>query len=233
MVQDVRIDGGAVAIDLRGLAGGLAVLHDGRLDGENLPIETPLGPGHGGVALRGASQLLDVRPRDPALLGDPLCGVELSLGIVPRMVGSLGAAGSVHHVGAEPHATHRLHAAADRDVRPARSDQTGCEVVRLLARTALTVDGRGGRRVGQTRAQPGIARHVGALLSRLCDATPDDLIQLRRFHTGAFQHLDLRGGEQLGRDQTGEPTIAPPDGSADGFDDDGIGHGGSLEEFQA
>ena len=78
-----------------------------------------------------------------------------------------------------PHPAHGLDPAADPDVDGAGADQAGHEVVRLLGRAALAVDGGGGHLVGQALVQPGRPGHVGGLLPGLGHAAPDDLLDRR------------------------------------------------------
>ena len=65
---------------------------------------------------------------------------------------------------------------------------------------------------------------VGALLPRLGDASPDDLLHVAGLDARPLDQLDLGDRQQLSGVQTGQPPVALPDGRADGLDDDRIPH---------
>ena len=127
--------------------------------------------------------------------------------------------GPVHGVGAQADTAHGLDAATDADVDGAGPDEVGDEVVGLLGRPALAVDGGGGGLVGQAHAEPRRAGHVGRLLPRLGDTATDDLLHLRRLDPGPLDHLHLGRGEELRRVEPREPSVALADGGAHRLDD--------------
>ncbi len=158
--------------------------------------------------------LLRARPRRsmssrvmPRWLGDALGGGELVGRRVPRPVGRLEVAGAVDHVGAEADAAHRLDAAGDADVDAPALDQGGDQVVRLLARSALRVDGRGADLVGRADRQPRVAHQVAGLLAGLGDAAADDLLDVVHADPGALEHALQRQRQQFG----GVESVQPPD----------------------
>ena len=82
----------------------------------------------------------------------------------------LVVAGPVHDVRAQRHVAHLLDAARDAGVHAAGRDETGHEVVGLLCRAALRVDGAARRRVREhvvPGRQPRVAGDVAPLLARL------------------------------------------------------------------
>ncbi len=171
-----------------------------------------------------------VLARDAALFGDALGRRELIERRVPGPVGGLEEARAVDHVGAEADVAHHLDAARDADVDAAGPDQRVHEVVGLLARAALRVDGRAGDAVLLAAGEPGVARDVVRLLARLGDAAADDLLDLGGVDAGAFDDglLDLRqqmsGVERAERALRAELAFA--DRRSERFDDDGFSHGG-------
>ena len=119
-------------------------------------LESALAPRTGCLLLRCQPEGVDLVTRDAAACGDALGGAEL-VGHVPGEVVGTRAPRAVDDVRAQAHATHELDTARDPDVDGAGAHQVGDEVVGLLRRAALAVDGGGGHLVGQTRAQPRVA----------------------------------------------------------------------------
>ncbi len=158
----------------RRVSPGAVVTDHGGLDGEDLAVEAAFGPRPGGVLLRLETELVDVGPGDPVFLGDPFGRAEL-VGHVPgEVVGTGPAARAARWPRAD--AAHGLDPAPDADIDGAGSDQVGHEVVGLLGRTALAVDGGGGHLVGQALVQPRRPGHIGGLLPGLGHAAADDLL---------------------------------------------------------
>ena len=113
------------------------------------------------------------------------------------------------------------------DVDGVGADQVGHEVVGLLGRAALAVDGGGRRLVGEALAQPGGAGDVGGLLPGLGHAAADDLLDVAGIDPGPLDQLHLDVAQELGGVESGHPAVALPDRAADCFDDHWLGHGGS------
>ena len=84
----------------------------------------------------------------------------------------------------------------------AREDQPPHEVVRLLGRAALTVDGRARGLVGQARCQPRVARDVEGLLANLGYTAADHLADLPGRNATAFKCSCLNGTQQVGGNET-------------------------------
>ena len=148
-----------------------------RLDGEHLALEATLGPRLGRLALRRKPQGVGVGSADRVLLGDALGCPEL-VGYLQRKAGRERPARTVDDVDPEAHPTHGLDAASDGDIHGAGGDGIGGEVIGLLGRAALAVDGGGGDLVGQTLVEPGRASDVEGLLPGLGDTTSEDLLDL-------------------------------------------------------
>ncbi len=119
---------------------------------------------------------------------------------------------------------HGLDTTGDGGLDGAGGDQVGNQVVGLLGRAALAVDGGGGDLEGQA-GQPGGAGHVGGLLARLGDAAADDLAHVAGVDAGALDELDLGGGWRLGGMEDRQPPVALADRRPDSFDDHWLGHG--------
>ena len=104
------------------------------------------------------------------------------------------------------------------------SIRPGDQVIGLLRRAALAVD-RGRRHLErETGGEPGVARHVRALLAGLGHAAADDLLDLAGVDPRPLHDRDLRRGQQLGRVQAGERAAALADRGPHRFDDHGLGH---------
>ncbi len=168
-----------------------------------------------------ASRSSRVRPR---FAGDPVGRLEL-VGHVDRPVVGPRVAGPGRHVGAQRDAGHRLDAAGDADLDGPGRDHVVDQVRRHLARAALGVDHGAAGVLGKSGVQPGAAHHAVGLLTGLGDAAADDLLDEVGVEPGAPDHLGLGEPEQDGRVDAGQPALALAEGSADGFDDDGVAHG--------
>ena len=84
-------------------------------------------------------------------------GAELVRRRIPGPVRGLEEARTVDHVGAQAHVTHLLDAAGDAAVDAARAHHGGDEVVGLLSRAALGIDGGRTHAPGLALVQPGVA----------------------------------------------------------------------------
>src|SRR5215472_1291517 len=196
---------------------------DLHLDRHDLLVEAALRPGRPGFALRRETKGVGVVASEAAHPGDPLGCLEL----VGRVVGPVlipRPAGPRPNVGAERDAAHGLDTAGDPDVDGARGDQARDQMVGLLRRAALRVDGRGRRRVWQPGGEPGIARHVGGLLSGLGDAAADHLLHGLRLDARLGDDRPQGKPQQPGRMDSGQPAITPPDRRPHSLDDDGLSH---------
>jgi hypothetical protein len=172
--------------------------------------------------------LVDLLAGDAAALRDALGGGELVGQVdVPRCGPQNAAIGAC--VRAEADAAHRLDAARDADVDGTRRDEAGDQAVRLLAAAALAVDRHRADVLRQPRNQPAHPGDVVGLLAELRDAAADDLLDVAGIDAGLLDERLLRGAQQLGGVQTGEPAIALADGAAGGFDDDRVTHSVRLE----
>ena len=218
-----RLARALVAGDHVGLARRSLSTHDRSLDRDDLPVETTLGHCHGSLTLRLQAQPVDVGPGDPVLLGDPLGGIEL-VGHIPRELFGTRLARTVVRIGTEADPAHGLDSAGDTGVDGIGADQVGDEVVGLLGRAALAVDGGRRRLVRHALAEPGGPGDIGCLLAGLGHTTADDLLDAARLDAGLLHHADLRPAEELGCVQPGEPSVALTDRSADCFDDDRLSH---------
>ena len=218
-----------VAGDDVALGGRLLVLVEHRrLDRADLPVEAALGPRLLGLALRVEAELVDLLAGDAAPLGDPLGGGELVGQVdVPRRGPQDAAVGA--GVGAQADAAHRLDAAGDADVDGARRDQAGDQPVGLLAAAALAVDRHRADVLRQPGDQPAHPGDVVGLLAELRDAAADDLLDVAGVDAGLLDERLLRGAQQLGGVQAGQPSVPLADGAAGGFNDDRVTHSVRLE----
>ena len=128
-----------------------------------------------------------------------------------------------------PITAHRLDAAGDADVDGAGGDQSGDQVVGLLAAAALAVDRGRADVLRQTGDQPCHPADVVGLLAELRHAAADDLLDLGGVDAGLLDHRPLHGAEQLGRMQARQPSIPLADGAAGGFNDYRVTHSARLE----
>ena len=81
---------------------------------------------------------------------------------------------------------------------------------------------------GQPGGEHGAAADVERLVAHLRDAAPEHVVDDGRVDARALgQRLQDVAGE-VDRVHGGQRAPSPPDGRADGFDDDGIAHGGLL-----
>src|ERR1019366_5192110 len=171
-----------------------------------------------GFALRSEAPPVEVFAGDAPPIGDALRGAELPVGRVvvgPRI--GLVVPGTVDHVGTQRDVAHLLHAAGDPDLDAVRGDEPGDEVVGLLRRPALRVDGRARGRVGQPvvpRAQPRVSGHVRTLLAGLGDTAPDGLVDEAGVDPRPLDDLDDRVAQRVGRFQSGERAVALADRGA-------------------
>ncbi len=96
----------------------------------------------------------------------------------------------------------------------------------LLRRSALAVDRRADRGLGEAGRERGVARDVDSLFAHLHDAPHDHVLDERRVEIVA---LDERA-QDVGREVDGvnvlELAVAASEGGTDRVDDDGGGHGG-------
>ncbi len=85
------------------------------------------------------------------------------------------------------------------------------EVDRLLARTALAVDGHARDALGPARRQQRGAADVERLLARLHDAAPDDVVDDAGVDTGALGQAVENLGGQLGGVHARQTAVALAD----------------------
>ena len=211
------------------LAGRLLVLVEHRrLDAADLAVEAALGPGPLGLALRVETELVDLLASDAAALGDSLGGGELVGQVdVPRR-GPQDAAVRTG-VGAQTDAAHRLDAARDADVDGTGGDQPGDQSVGLLAAAALTVHRHGADMLGQPGDEPADPGDVVGLLAVLRHAAADDLLDVAGVDAGLLHERLLRGAQQLGGVQSGQPSGSLADRAAGGFNNYRVTHEVRLE----
>src|SRR5260221_11307826 len=72
---------------------------------------------------------------------------------------------------------------------------------------------------GEPRRDPGVARHVAALLAGLADAAGDDIIDQRRVDVVALEQRSQREPEEIGRMPTCKRTLALADRRPERVDD--------------
>ena len=201
-------------------------------DRDDLVLEATLVAGDRGALLALGAERVEVVAGQAVLLGDHLGADAL------RRQAGVGVAVELRLREREAHAlddrcTHRraghdLDAGGDDDVVCAGDDALRAEVHRLLARTALAVDGGSGDRLGPTGGEHGVAADVERLLTDLHDAPHDHVVDEFGVEVVAL----LEGLEHLGSEGGGMPvlelSVALAAGGADGVDDDGFGHGSLL-----
>ena len=222
----VRLPHALVGGDNRCVAGGRADFPENRgLDRRDLPLEAVLGHGPRRLLLRGEPESVHVLAGRPAVAGDALRRLELTLRLVPGPLRCVGQPGAVEDVRPQTHARHRLDSAGDADIDGARCYQPCDHVVRLLRGAALRINRRSGDRVRQAGRKPGVSRDVRRLLARLRHATADDLLDQLGLDAGALDHLRLRVGEQLHRVQPRQLPVALADRRSHRLDNDSFRHG--------
>jgi hypothetical protein len=157
-----------------------------QLDRGDLPGETAFVDGGGRLRVRAERVLVELGageppPLDHHLGADPLVrehvvedGVQARTG---RVNAGLGADRGAHR---DP--AHRLDAARHHHVVLTADEAGGGEVDRLLAGTALPVDGHPRYRLRPAGREHGIAGDVEGLLADLADAAPDDVVDDLRVH---------------------------------------------------
>ncbi len=204
-------------------AGSAVGADDGCLDSEHLTFKATLRPCLCRLALRDEPEGVGIRTADRILLGDALGRTELVRG-VPGKFTRERPARTVDDVGPQAHPAHGLDATRDSDVHGTARYETGSEVIGLLRRTALAIDGGGGNLVWKALAEPGRAGDVERLLTHLGDASPKDLLNFGGIETGPLDQLDLRCAEQLGGVHSRQRPVALADGGPHCLDDDGLCH---------
>ena len=220
-----RVAEAFVSCDRRALAGRLTVLTQDRcLDRDHFALEPARIPRSGGVLLRGDTKGVYFFPGDTAVVRDALCRLKLSLRGVPRPLRSLEESGAVHDVCAERNAAHGLNSAGDTDVDGPGSDQSGDEMARLLARSALGVHGCGSDFKGLARSQPGVASNVVGLLTGLGDTASDDLLNHTRLYASPLDYLKLRHSQELSRMESCQPPFTLADRRTHRLDNHWLGH---------
>ena len=202
------------------------------VDLDDLVLEAALVASDGGALLALGAERVEVVTGQAVLLGDHLGADAL------RRQAGLGVAVELRLREREAHAgddrgTHRgaghdLDTGGDDDVVRAGDDALRAEVHRLLARTALAVDGGRRDRLGPTGGEHGVAADVERLLTDLHDAAHDDVVD----HFGVEAVALLERLEGFGSEGGGVPvlelSVALSAGGADGVDDDGFGHDSLL-----
>ena len=189
-----------------------------RFHRRDLPAEPSLRPGGPCQGLRAEAQGVDLRARQAAAPGDSLRGDELVRqvdvpGVRPRRADP-GA-----HVGAQRHARHGLHPAADADGDRVGRDEAGDQVDRVLGGAALGVQREAARLVGQAGVQPRGPGDVVRLLARLRHAAAGDLLNRRGRDARPVEQRALGRAEDLGGVQAREHAAAPADRCAHSLDD--------------
>ena len=105
----------------------------------------------------------------------------------------------------------------------------GDQPVGLLPAAALAVHRHRADVLGQAGDQPAHPGDVVGLLAELRDAAADDLLDVAGVDAGLLDERLLRGAQQLGGVQAGQPSVALADGAAGGFNDDRVTHSVRLE----
>ena len=203
-----RLGGGVaqalVAVDGELVAGQLALF--GRLggdDGEDLTVEAALVPGLLGQLLAAQAESVEVGrviPRRWAMrsAASNWLGMSMDHDSGPTRSGVLA------DVGAQRDVAHRLDATGDADVDGVGGDQARDQVIGLLGRSALAVDGGRAGLPRQPGVQPRSAGDIVALLADLHDAAADDLLDELGVDAGALDDTTLGGARDLRRVQTRE-----------------------------
>ena len=191
--------------------------------GHDLVLESPLIARSGGLHVALKPKAVDLLSRDPPLLGDLLRRDALrGKRILADKLRRKGEARPVGKTGAQRHARHVLHAAADRHVADVRLDQVRREVDRLLAGAALPVDGRRRDRVGVAGSEQGVAGDVGRLIADLIDTAGDHVLDNVRLHARTPRYLLQHLRQQRNRVHAAQAASAPPYRSPHRLDDDDI-----------
>jgi len=97
----------------------------------------------------------------------------------------------------------------------------------LLGGAALPVHRRRGHGLREAGGEDGVPGGVHGLLADLVDGAADDVVHERGVDSGAVDEGAQRVGEEFDGVDVGQGAagLALADGSADGFDDDGVAHG--------
>ena len=211
------------------LSTGVAVLV---LDGDDLVVERTGILCGGGLLVRVEGELVERGAVEAPLLGD-----HLGAGALVRGLGVAGAEGlrvrmpTVGQRGAHRGARHRLDAASDDDVVVAGHHAGRGEVHRLLAGSALPVDGHAGNALRPARREHRGAGDVERLLAGLHDAAPDDVVDERRVDARALDEAVEHLRRQFAGMHARQPAVALADGRSDGLDDDGFSHDNSPSKW--
>ena len=123
---------------------------------------------------------------------------------------------------AHRHPAHRLDTRGDDDVVRAGDHTLGGEADRLLAASALAVDGRPWHRLGESGAEQRVTGDVDGLVADLRYGARDDIVDLRRVDTRARHEFGQAVGQQVHRQHVVQCAagLALPDRGADRPDDD-------------
>ena len=113
--------------------------------------------------------------------------------------------------GAHRRARHRLDATGDDDVVVPGHHTGGGEVHRLLARSALAVDGHAGHGLRPARREHRGAGDVERLLAGLHDAAPDDVVDERRVDARPLDEPVEHLRRQLAGMHAGQAAVALAD----------------------
>jgi hypothetical protein len=121
---------------------------------------------------------------------------------------------------------HRLDPCGDDDVLGAGHDRLSGEVDRLLARTALAVDGRGRDPLGVAGGEHGASPDVERLFGDLGDVAGDDVVDHLRIEAVALDDGAQGVGEEFdGVGTRQDPScLAAPEGCPHRIDDHCICH---------
>jgi hypothetical protein len=96
------------------------------------------------------------------------------------------------------------------------------EVNRLLGRAALAIDGGGRHCLWKPGRHPSVTGHIGALLTYLAHATPNDIVHPLGIHTCPFHQIRQDKGQQISRVPMGQRTLALPECRSHHVDDHGF-----------
>ena len=95
---------------------------------------------------------------------------------------------------------------------------------RLLARSALTVDGDAGHLLRVTRREPGQSADVAGLSTDRVDTADDRVVDGGRIDIVAVEDAAERVDPEVDRVNPGQRAVALADGGTNGVDDVRLGH---------
>ena len=203
----------------------------GTQQGQDLAVEPTLVGGAASEVLRACPEGVEVVAGEAPLVGDHLGGDALrhqaALGCVAGA--NFGAEGkaelAVGHCRTHWNSCHHFDAGRHHDVVGAGDDALCGEVSRLLAATALTVDGCAGHMLWPASGEHCVARNVDRLLANLHDAAHDHVVNEAGVDAGAFLQRPEGFARQVDRVPVLQLAVAATQRGANGVDDDGGGFG--------